>query len=236
MSKRVLFDLDGKLLPMNQEEFTKAYFATLSATVAPLGYEPKALIQAIWSGTKSMVMNDGSTTNEEAFWCDFEKVFGSKVRKDIPHFDAYYGKGFQQAKSSCGYQPLTSQLIALFEGKEKPILATNPIFPHQATFSRIQWAGLQKEDFEYITTYENSTHCKPNPEYYKDIIEHCHLDPSQCLMVGNDTSEDIAALKTGMQVYIVTDTLVDTQHVDLTDIPHGTFEEMLTYVKEFLQN
>ena len=55
-------------------------------------------------------------------------------------------------------------------------------------------------------------------------------------MVGNDTSEDIAALKTGMQVYIVTDTLVDTQHVDLTDIPHGTFEEMIAYVKAFLQN
>ena len=34
-------------------------------------------------------------------------------------------------------------------------LATNPIFPEAAIKSRIRWAGLEPEDFELYTTYEN---------------------------------------------------------------------------------
>ena len=231
--KTVLFDLDGTLLPMDAEEFAKGYFATLSKTLAPHGYDPKHLVQAIWNSTKAMVTNDGSTTNEEAFWKDFETIFGEKVRQDLPYFNDYYLNEFQQVKQCCGYQPLTKELISLFK-ENKPILATNPIFPQVATYSRIRWAGLDPNDFSYITTYENSTHCKPNVDYYKDIIEHCHLDPTQCLMVGNDTNEDVAALQTGMQVYLVTDCLIDSNHVDYSAIPHGSFSEMVQYVKEFL--
>lgn len=36
----VLFDLDGTLLPMDEKEFTKAYFALLAEKAAPYGYEP----------------------------------------------------------------------------------------------------------------------------------------------------------------------------------------------------
>ena len=63
----VLFDLDGTLLPMDQEEFTKAYFHQLAKKLAPRGYEPTALIDAVWSGTAAMVKNDGQRSNEEAF-------------------------------------------------------------------------------------------------------------------------------------------------------------------------
>ena len=37
----VLFDLDGTLLPMDQELFTKIYFKTLQL-ITPLGYEPES--------------------------------------------------------------------------------------------------------------------------------------------------------------------------------------------------
>lgn len=36
MIKTVLFDLDGTLLPMDQEKFTKSYFKQLAKRVAPL--------------------------------------------------------------------------------------------------------------------------------------------------------------------------------------------------------
>lgn len=64
----ILFDLDGTLLPMDQDVFVKAYFGRLAAKLAPHGYEPKALIDAIWKGTAAMIRNDGSRTNEAAFW------------------------------------------------------------------------------------------------------------------------------------------------------------------------
>ena len=54
----VLFDLDGTLLPMDQDLFTKGYFKLLAAKLAPYGYEPKQLIDAVWAGTAAMLKND----------------------------------------------------------------------------------------------------------------------------------------------------------------------------------
>lgn len=43
----VLFDLDGTLLPMDQDVFIKDYFGRLARKLAPYGYEPKKLIEAV---------------------------------------------------------------------------------------------------------------------------------------------------------------------------------------------
>ena len=43
----VLFDLDGTLLPMDQEIFIKKYFGLLAQKLAPHGYDPEKLIQAV---------------------------------------------------------------------------------------------------------------------------------------------------------------------------------------------
>lgn len=47
MIKAILFDLDGTLLPMDQDEFTKGYFKLLAAKLAPYGYEPKTLVRVV---------------------------------------------------------------------------------------------------------------------------------------------------------------------------------------------
>lgn len=39
MIKAVLFDLDGTLLPMDEEAFTKGYFGLLYRNAEPYGYE-----------------------------------------------------------------------------------------------------------------------------------------------------------------------------------------------------
>ena len=63
----ILFDLDGTLLPMDTESFTQTYFKLLAKKAAPYGYEPKTLVNAVWAGTKAMVMNDGSIKNDARF-------------------------------------------------------------------------------------------------------------------------------------------------------------------------
>ena len=74
----ILFDLDGTLLPMDQEAFTTGYFKLLAKKLAPYGYEPKSLVDAIWAGTAAMVKNDGSCTNEQAFWKKFAAIYGEE--------------------------------------------------------------------------------------------------------------------------------------------------------------
>ena len=63
MLKAILFDMDGTLLPMDAEAFTKKYFGALSAKFAPRGYDPEKMIGAVWQGVLAMVKNDGAQTN-----------------------------------------------------------------------------------------------------------------------------------------------------------------------------
>ena len=44
MIKAVLFDLDGTLLPMNEDEFKKVYFGAVYNKVKHFGYKPEELL------------------------------------------------------------------------------------------------------------------------------------------------------------------------------------------------
>ena len=229
----VLFDLDGTLLPMDQNRFIKAYFSHLAARLAPKGIDEKALVETIWGGTKAMVANDGSRTNEEVFWDHFVAAFGPEIRKDQATFDDFYRNEFQLAQSACGFDPRAAQTVAELKARGFTlVLATNPIFPAIATESRIRWAGLNKDDFILCTTYENSRHCKPNPHYYRDILNFLGAEPAQCLMVGNDATEDMVAEKLGMKVFLLTDCLINAQNRELSGYPQGSFPELMAYLDQ----
>ena len=234
--KAILFDLDGTLLPMDQEVFMKLYFGQLAVRLAPFGYEPKTLIDSVFAGIKAMVKNDGSRTNEQAFWERFSEFHGQDCRKDEPIFDAFYRNEFAKAKEACGVQPKAKEVIEFLKAKGKTIiLATNPLFPQIATENRIRWAGLSPEDFLFYTTYEHSSYCKPNPKYYEEILNRAGLLPEECLMVGNDVGEDMVAETIGINVFLLTDCLLNPKQLEYAHYPQGGFEELLEYIKELCQ-
>lgn len=231
MIKVVLFDLDGTLLPMDNEVFTKAYFKLLAKKLAPMGYDPEKLIDNIWAGTAAMVMNDNSCTNEDAFWKKFKEIYGERVEADKDVFFSFYQNEFQQAKASCGFSELSNAVVK--KCKElglKVALATNPIFPSIATESRMQWAGLDKNDFELYTTYENIGYSKPNVKYYQEVADRLGVKPEECLMVGNDVGEDMVAEKIGMKVYLLSNNVINKNNVDTSIYASGGFEDLMEYL------
>ena len=150
-----LFDLDGTLLPMKQEEFVKFYLPLLAARFQGRGIAPDKLIGAVWNGFGAMVMNDGRASNEEVFWNCFSGELGirrSEVEEDVLDF---YGNDFNQAIRTTSPDPVANEIVKYLKSRGKKVyLATNPVFPRCATMNRIRWAGLDAEDFELITTYE----------------------------------------------------------------------------------
>ena len=227
----ILFDLDGTLLPMDQDQFTYTYFKDLAVKLAPFGFDPKALAGNIWAGVAAMVKNDGSVTNEEAFWTEFSHIYGETVREYIPVFEEFYANEFQNAKKVCGFSPESKEIVdKLKAAGYQVVLATNPIFPAIATQSRIRWAGLEPEDFLLYTTYENSSFSKPNPKYYEEILTKLGLDPKACLMVGNDVTEDGAAKALGMDVFFLTNCLINKEGEDISNQPHGSFADLEKFI------
>lgn len=228
----VLFDLDGTLLPMDQEKFTKGYFELLAEKMSAYGYEKKQLVDAVWKGTAAMVKNTGDASNEESFWRKFAEIYGEKALSDKVLFNEFYKKEFQRAKGFCGCDPKAAGIVRKIKQMGlRTVLATNPIFPRSAVESRIRWAGLDVSDFEYITTYENSRYCKPTPEYYNEIMNKLSLRPEECLMVGNDVTEDMAARTVGMDVFLLTDCLINREREDINQYPRGSFEQLLNHIR-----
>ncbi len=229
--KAVLFDLDGTLLPMDQDTFVKAYFGGLCRRMAPYGYEPQKLVAGIWTGTAAMVKNTGEKNNEAVFWDAFAACVGEEIREKLDEFDAFYREDFPSVQSSCGFDGRARKVVDRVKARAlRPVLATNPIFPAVATEWRIRWAGLSPSDFELYTTYENSCHCKPNLDYYKDILERIGLEPHECAMVGNDVGEDMIAGTLGMKTFLLTDCLINKKNEDISVYPHGGFDALLEFI------
>lgn len=230
--KAILFDLDGTLLPMQQDEFTTAYFDKLSKKFAPYGYEPERLIEGVWQGTKAMVKNNGEQTNEQVFRKEFAGLFGDKVCSDIEKFNEFYETDFDELKSHCGYNEQANRTIQTLKEKGFAlVLASNPVFPMTAQKKRMLWAGIDPDDFVLITSYENSHYCKPNPLYFKEITDKLGVKPSDCLMVGNDATEDAAATQIGADFFLLTDCLLNKERIDISKYSRGSFTQLLNYIE-----
>ena len=229
----VLFDLDGTLLPMDTDAFIRLYAGLMGKKLVPLGYDKDGLMKAIWGGVAAMVRNDGSRPNETVFWDSFRAVFGDMADRDRPVLDEFYRKDFPGARAACGYTPMARATVEKCrELGLRVALATNPVFPAVATHQRIAWAGLSPEDFELVTTYEDSASCKPNLLYYHEVMGRLGVRPEECLMVGNDVVEDMVARHLGLRVFLLTPCLLNKHNEDIGQFPHGGFPELLSYLEQ----
>lgn len=227
----VLFDLDGTLLPLNEQKFLQIYFAGLTKKADAFGYTPEDIVKAVWQGTRAMQQNDGSATNEALFWQTFAGLLGEDVLALKDEFEAYYQKEFHAVRGAARPTPLAAQCICRLKAKGYRVaVATNPLFPRVAVLSRLGWAGLDPADFELITSYEDSFFCKPAAGYYQGILNRLGTDASHCLMVGNDVREDMCAATLGMEIYLITDCLLNPDGADISVYRQGSFADFAAFV------
>lgn len=210
MIRAIFFDLDGTLLPMNQSKFEEVYFDSLCKYMVPHGYDAFEVKNAIFKGVGAMMFNDSGLTNEEMFWLTFNKAIGKDCRKDEPIFYEYYKTQFHKTFEACGFNPYAREIVEFCrENFEFVVLSTNPMFPPIATEIRMGFTGLKPSDFDLVTTYDNSTHCKPNPKYFIDLMKKFNLKPEEVVVVGNNTLEDCeCALACGIRPILLKGDLI----------------------------
>lgn len=235
MIRAVLFDLDGTLLPMDQDLFLKYYFMGISYS-ARVYCDPGVFMKHLSMGVAAMIGNTGTVTNEDAFWSSFTPC-GADSRKILePVFEKYYADSFADTRAACGFDPASAYTVrTLREMGVTTVLATNPLFPRIATEQRIGWAGLDSSDFTLVTTYENISYCKPNPDYYREIVTRLGLLPEECLMVGNDVSDDMVARNVGLSVFLLTPCLINKDNLDVSSYPSGDLHALTDYIADLVR-
>lgn len=232
MLKTILFDLDGTLLPIDTEVFTKRYFRALSIKLKDY-FTPEQLTKNIWSSTNCMIRSlDSKKTNKDVFFEDFYKNVDIEAQILNPIFDEFYDKDFNNLQEGINENNYIVKSVKLLKEKGyKLVVATNPLFPKVAILHRIKWAGLDENDFEFITSFEEMHYCKPQLEFYKEILEKIDEKPSKCMMVGNDIAEDMKAKELGMTTYLIEDYIIgnieDNKNIDYK----GNYEEFYNFCK-----
>ena len=233
MIKHVFFDLDGTLLPMDQDLFIKIYFKELTKVFVKKGYDAEKFFASLNRSIRLMISNSSEVMNEDVFWQCITEDLGDDARDIEADIDEFYRGAFFLSKEACYCNPLIKKTVDELKAKGKHLrVATNPVFPAIASETRMQWGGVYPEDFEYITTYTNSKRCKPNVEYYQLLAEKFNCVPEECLMVGNDVSDDMPARDAGWKVFLVTDCLLNRRNADISVYPNGDWNDLLAYVEE----
>lgn len=241
MLKAIFFDLDGTLLPIDTWAFMRSYFELLESYFAENGVRPADGREAIRAATEAMFAYDGRTYNEERFWRAFSPLMDQAAEREGKApldwralMARFYEEEFPKLGRGVRPNPLAAEVVS--EARRRGFrlaLATNPLFPPEATAQRLAWTGADASAFERVTAYQNSRYAKPAPEYYRELLGAMGLSGGDVLMVGNDPVEDFAACSQGCSLYLVTDQLIDRggEGASLEDTPHGSMADLLEHVR-----
>lgn len=226
----IIFDLDGTLLPMDIEKFMKIYFEEMGKHFVDL-INPKELVENVWASTKAMVTNLDDKTNEEIFMDDFSKRIDGSLDAYTERFDEFYDTKFLKTRDAVSENEIVKESINLLKQKGYTLaIATNPLFPKKAISHRIKWAGLSENDFSYITNYENNHFCKPQIKFYEEVLKDTGKNPEECMMVGNDVKEDLAAGKLGIKTYLINDHILHNTDDEIVADYIGEYKDFYDFV------
>lgn len=236
--KAVLFDLDGTLLDVDMDNFLQHYLHKLSGHFADLT-NPREFTYNLLASTQAMISNmDSQKTNQDIFNEHFFNWMPHPPEVVLPLISEFYQRLFpelQMCTKPFPHTPLT--INAAQKAGYRLVLATNPVFPAVAIRQRMAWAGIIGNPFELVTSYEVMHYCKPSSKYYLEIAEFLGVKPDECLMIGNDLDDDIAAATTtGMKTFLVTDHIVHQSGQDVSPDYSGTTEEVAAFLVKLKEN
>ena len=231
MRDTFLFDLDGTLLPMDFDKFMELYFYNLGVHFHGK-IEPRQLAKFIMDATGIMVLTKNNQTNEEKFMNHFETLIDGDIQEYREEFNLFYDSLFENVKpSTFASNEIIESVKILKEKGYEVAIATNPLFPLKANHHRIRWAGLDKNDFSYISSFEENKYTKPHIEYYQEVLSSVNKKPEQCYMVGNDVFDDLPAGKLGIETYLITDCLLNSKNLEINTNHQGDYSDFYQFVK-----
>lgn len=231
MINTILLDLDGTVLPLDMDLFMKIYFSEMTKIFSDLP-DVEQIAKNIWTATAATVKNtEAHKVNEQVFMETYSKLIDGDINEHRERFDAFYDAGYLKTKASViENEWMRKSVDVLKEKGYQLVLATNPIFPLKAILHRIIWAGFEPEEFSYISCFEKNHYCKPQIQFYEEVLSEIGKKPEECLMVGNDVQEDMVVGQLGVQTYLIDEHLLHRTSEPIQVNDQGNYEAFYEFV------
>jgi FMN phosphatase YigB (HAD superfamily) len=224
----LLLDLDGTLLNIEVSFFLGPMVKAMHRFFSDI-LEREKFREGLFGGTDAIMAEprpDGKTNHQE-FYRTFGNLTGVETSDAEGRFGEFYSEVFPSFRSYADPVPGAAGFVnEAFRKGYILALATNPIFPVNATIERLRWAGIDPEVFRIIPGLENMSSCKPSVRYYLDVAEIIGVDPAECLMVGNDMEQDMPASDAGMGTYLVEGSVISRGLWDREPDDRGNLEDL----------
>jgi FMN phosphatase YigB (HAD superfamily) len=224
----LLLDLDGTLLDIEVSFFLGPLIEEIHRFFMD-SLDMDRFRKGLFGGTEAIMATtraDGEN-NLEGFNRAFARITGMDVMEIDRRFRDFYTDVFPTL--NCYGRPVKGAEKFVKKAADRGYtlcLATNPIFPLSAVMERLKWSGVGAEYFSFIPGMENMSTCKPNSDYYLQLSRVLAVDPSQCLMVGNDMEQDLPASKVGMGTFLVDGCVVNRGRTKLLPDARGSLEDL----------
>jgi len=199
----LLFDLDGTLVHMKWRGLQLRLMARAVVHFSE-GIRPWSFSRAFWRAIKEQQAHGTDRTNYDVFL----DVLGRRARCSRERLDGLVEEFVARHVSRVGdrFGPIEGARETLLLARElgyRLVVATNPVFPLEAVRLRLGWGGVDDVPFERITSSQSMSRCKPDPGYYRELLEQLGVAGRECLMVGNDPSKDLPAKELGCYTYLL---------------------------------
>jgi FMN phosphatase YigB (HAD superfamily) len=187
--------------------FIPAYLERLGGFVSDL-VDPSLFTRLLMKGTQRMLENlDPTCPLQRVFADHFYPNLGVPDSIILPRLERFYAEEFPKLSPLTQRKPGAGDLVtqASRRGLEV-VIATNPMFPQTAVSQRLQWAGVPwpNGSIAFATSYEAFHFCKPNPEYFIEVLGRLGLPTLQAAMIGDDMENDLApAVSLGIAAFNV---------------------------------
>ena len=193
----ILFDLDDTLLYTKMAHFLPAYFKALGEAFIDIATE-NVLTQQIKYAVDKMAMNQHpGKMLRDIFAENFYKPLATTKEDCMEMLSHFYQVEYPKLKQITNQKPEAVELVKWCQSQGMTMaIATNPVFPDAATRQRIDWAGLDIDDFAFYSSYENFHFTKPNLAYYAEVLGHLGWPDGPIVMVGDNITHDLIPIET----------------------------------------
>jgi len=205
----IFFELDETLIPIVHEKILEVYFDELGKKFSDLA-DAETVIRHFGESMEMVLINDGKATNEVVFKRRLSILTGSWYDTCLERLEDFYRNEFKKIRQAISRNGTMINVVKRLKEKGYTlVVASKPVLPKKAIIQILQWGGYRADDFDYITTMENSSFSKPNVKFYNEILEKLDKEGEECLMVGCEPSEDMIANRAGINSYLLTDYIVN---------------------------